>query len=660
MDFCADRLRQSSLAPFPQIRPDTRRTDEKSLARCKAEVEAVVAKVAEACEEWQHEQLHPASRNHDEASRYAGDRWLIQARAMRRAMLGPEGAGSPRTDGFQEALDKLDAALAEADRLRAHVVQGSAEDQDEGGAFANAAREASRAAEELQKAGEAAVDDRRTRAEGAKTLVSMALGEVAEIETDVKDSGLANDRSVTEALRVARKGLERVSGALEVKTGTDATRRDKGRLESLISSGRLESALKSVDAARAIASRARRVEVSETEARNILTKEGIRLDNLSLRAQALGLLKRPAVARALQAGRAATTTAKRFDCRGRQVLLDKREALAQEYMAAALLVCEATGRADETITLEKETAAINEEARCRAQDRLGSSNATIALLQGRVDHLVRTAEQRRTSLEGTRILALSWKLGKDRNELRRPTPGELYVKSAERATAEAMKALDDLGKKVETSGDVVALDDALKSGLQRATFAEVAVAQAEMRGRRRGETIAILERAAAGMNAVLAEGLAAKLIDRPAVVDLLSVGIGEVRRAFVEVAGYTDKAGSSEAEGDDPVLAAARQAEQATKTAAERLARERVVAEQAEEERQDMCAELWSTARRLEGLSTSDVVGDDPEAAAMILEATSETTQVSFVLHLCGVEWRVSVFVLPRETRTSPSVLPIL
>lgn len=628
VDVCADQLRQSRTAAPPNGRPDTKRVGEKSLAACKAQVEAVVAKVDEACSNRQHEQLHRASRNHDETSLYAGGRWLTQARAMRRAMLRPEGAGRPRTNGLQKALERLDAALAEADRLRPDASRGSAEEQGEGGAFATAAREASRAAEELQKAGEAEVHDRRTRAEGARTLVSMALGEVAEIEVDVQGSGLAGDRSVSEALRAARKGLERVFAALQAETGTDSTRRDKIRLESLIASGRLESALKGVDAARAVVSRARRVEATETEARDIITKEGVRLDSVSLRAQALGLLKRPAVARALQAGRAAATTAKRFDGRGRQVSLEKREALAQEYMAAALLVCEATKRAEETIVLEKEIAAMNEEARCRVRERLESSNAGVALLEGRVDQLALSAEQHRTCLEGTRVLALSWKLGKVQNELRRPVRAELHVQSAERAVREARQTLDDLGKRVEASGDVKALDDELESGLQRATLAEAAVAQAEVRERRRDDAIAILERAAANMGAVLAEAQSAKVVERPVVASFLSVGIGQVRRAFAEVAGYNDKAGPSEAEGDDPVLAAARQAEHAVEVAAESLARERVLLEQMEEERQERCADLWSTARRLEGLSTSDVVGDDPEAAAMILEARSETMQV--------------------------------
>ncbi|CAM9327899.1 unnamed protein product [Scytosiphon promiscuus] len=627
VDVCADRLGQSSTAPSQNARPDNKRVDEKVLATCKADVEAVVADVDDACAKWKHEQEHLASRKRKEASWYTGDRWLVQARAMRRAILGPEGAGRPRTTALQEAIERLDAALAEADRLRADVALRSAEEQDGGEAFAIAAREASRAAEKLQKAGEAEVNDSRTRAEGARTLVSMALGEVAEMEAGAKSSGLASDRSVAEALRVARKGLERVSGALEVKTETDATRREKNRFESLIASGRLESALKNVDAARVVASRARRVECTETEARDIVSKEGVRLDGLSLRAQALGLLKRPAVARALQAGRAAATTAKRFDSRGRHVSLEKREALAQEHMAAAANVCEATGRAEETIKLAKDIAAINEEERCRAVDRLESSNAVVALLQGRVDHLALSAEQHRAFLEGTRVLTLSWKVGTVQHELRRPTPADLHVKPAEQATAGARKILADLVKKVDSSDDVAALDDELKSGEQRVSFAEAAVAQAEIRGRRRGDAIAILEGAAANMDAVLAEAQAAKVVDRPAAAGFLSASVGSVRRALFEASGYTGRSGPGEVKGDDPVLSAARQAEQAVEAAAESVAKERVLVEQVEEERQDTCAELWSAARRLEGVSTSEVVGDDPEAAAMILEARSEMLQ---------------------------------
>ncbi|CAN0465781.1 unnamed protein product, partial [Ectocarpus sp. 8 AP-2014] len=220
IDVCAERLRQSSSTPLQGGRAASgTKAGEPSLATCKAKVRAVVAKVDAACaKRRQNEQPHrPKGGTQDETSRRAGDRWLMQARALRRAMLGPEGIGRRRgtTGGnrLQEALDKLDAALAEADRLRADTgILGSPQG---GAAYEKAARGASHAAEELQRAAETVASEHGTRLDRARALVSMALGEVTEMEADATDCGLIGSPGVSEALGNARRGLERVYGTLQ-------------------------------------------------------------------------------------------------------------------------------------------------------------------------------------------------------------------------------------------------------------------------------------------------------------------------------------------------------------------------------------------------------------------------------------------------------------
>lgn len=632
VDACSDRLRKSSTAPLQRGRPDSATADKLALATCKAKVEAVVAKVDEACSRRRHEQAHHESRVQDEASLRSGDRWLMQARALRRALLGPEGVGRRTSAGsrFQEALDKLDAALAGADRLRVDVgAQRSLnEGQESDAAFANAARKASLAAEELQKAGEVAVNEETTRAEGARALVSMALGDVAAIEADVKDSAFVDDRSISEAIRIARKGLERMSGALQEEGGAGATLRDKNRIEALVASGKLESALRGVDTARAVVSRVRRVAAAETEAREIIAGERTCVNDISRRAQEIGLLDHPAVVRAVQACRKAGMAAERFDSRGRQMLPVQREALVKEYMPAALLAREATARAEETLALETEASAINDEAKCRLMDRLESPKAAVALLQGRLDRFAIAAEQRRTSLEGLRKLTLSWSFGSGGNELRGSVPPESYWKAASLATAEARKSMDTILNEVEASRDVAALQDDVKRSQQLVVAAEAAAAQIEVRGRRRGDAIAVLERAAKRTGAVISDAQTSKVIGRSVIVESIADAVQQVRDTLAKAVGSAGKPGPGEVEADNAFLASAGQAEQAAEAAAESLARERVVVEQMEEQRQGLSVELWSAAKRLEGLDTGTVVGDDPEAAAMVLEARSEAMQV--------------------------------
>ncbi|CBJ27230.1 conserved unknown protein [Ectocarpus siliculosus] len=638
VDVCAERLRQSSSTPLQGGRAASgAKAGEPSLATCKAKVRAVVAKVDAACaKRRQHEQPHrPKGGTQDETSRRAGDRWLMQARALRRAMLGPEGIGRRRgtTGGnqLQEALDKLDAALAEADRLRADTgILGSPQG---GAAYEKAARGASHAAEELQRAAETVASEHGTRLDRARALVSMALGEVTEMEADATDCGLVGSPGVPEALGNARRGLERMYGTLQKEERAGVS--DQSRVETLVASGSLESALRGVDTARAAVTLARRIEGAEAEARAIIDKERARVDDLSLQAQALGLLGRPAVARAVNACREAGTAAGRRDSRGRQVSPEECEALAQDFLSAARLARGATERAQETIKHEREAAAVNDGSRCRAKERLESSKAALAVLHGRVDRLATSAEQRRASLERMRVLTASWKFGgADGKELRRPIPPESLERSASRATAEAKKGLDAVEKEAEASGDATGLDKRVESSLQRLTVAEAAVAAAEVRGRRRGNAVLALERAAARTEAVIADAEAAKVARRSAVVGSLTAAVREVRVALCVAVGSAadDELGPRDIEHDDAVLAAAGLAEQAAEAAGNRVARERAAAEREEEERQERCAELWSAARRLEGLDTDSVVADDPEAAAMVLEARSEAVNVLMAL----------------------------
>lgn len=632
IDTCADRLGQE-FQTLPRRRGGSPTPDELLLEACKARIGAFVAEVDAVCAE----QLHNRQARQGDAAHAQGERLLMQARALRRAMLGPEGIGRQargRHGGdetrFQNALDRLDAALAGADRLRAdYDAEGSLQRQDTVASFVKAAQEASNAAEELQKAAEAGVEQAGDRVEGARELVRMALSDVEKLETDAKESGVDGERSVVEAMRVARRKLVKMSDALGSQDRPEAPRRGQARIEALVASGNLEAALRSADAARTEVARACRALTLETDARSVLSKETARVDATSLEAQKLGLLDSPAVARALQACRAAATTAERYDGRGRRVLPDKREELAREYMAAALRASEATDRAEEILSLERESAVLNLEARRRLEERLEQPTAAISLLQDRLDCLVEAAEHRRASLEGVRALTASWTTGNASKGPRGPLPAELAVETAARAKAEAEEGLDAAKKNVQSYREGVAsLGEDVSLCLQRVTVAEIAIAEAEVRGRRRDDAFARLKRAAEKTHHVSADARASKVVDRSAVADSLAAAADQVRDAVSAAVNMAGVSGPGEVDADAPLLACVGRAEETAESAVEVLARERLLVEQGEIERQERSSELWAASRRLEELDTRGVVGDDPEAVAMVLEARSEVVQV--------------------------------
>lgn len=661
VDACADRLAQ------PMQAVSLRRgqvgggasTDELSVARCKAKVGAYVAMVDEACAKWRQKQQQgrvEGDKAAAAAARRPGERALMQARALRRALLGPDGVrrqqaardrGGDDGNRFRQALEELDAVLAEADRAKADLAseRSSETSRDSEAFFTRAAREAWRCAEQLQRVGEADVEGAFSRAEGARRLVRLALGEVGELEADVNTCGFDGERSVVEALRVARRGLEKISRALGEKAGAGANLTGEGgRVEAMVASGHLESALRGVDAARAELSRVRRVSTLEAKAREVLVEESVRVDALSRQAQELGLMCRPAVAESLQACRAAATTADRYDNqggRGARASSHKREELARDYMAAALRAAEATGVADETLALERDAAARNDEERGLLEERLAREREAVLKLQSRLDRVATAAEERRSSLEGVRVLAASWKVGISgirgpRGTLAAEPDGE----AAARAVAEAREGLETLLRKTEASWDVGALGEDVEASLRLVAVAEAAVVEAEVRGRRRDGAFAVLERAAAQTQSIVADAArAAKVGRRPAVAEALAAAVGSVRIGLSAAMG-TAAADSDGVEADDALLGEVAHAEDASERAVKVLARERLLMETAERERQERCSDLWAAARRLEELDTSGVVGDDPEAAAVVLEARSEAVQVRELLesrHACFV-----------------------
>lgn len=653
IEAAADRLRQRLPAVPPRKggRDSTVTADKRLVKICKSKVDAFVAMVEQACAPNQCAQVAVAQRQADR--RRPGDRLVMQARALRRAMLGPTGiAGQGRRgDGsaFRAALERLDAALAEADRLGADTDIVEAPGKKHGDtsydAFTKAAQKASHAAQELQRAGEelkrageARFDEAAARADGARALVRIALGELTEIEGDVQMSGVDVERSVLASLREARRVLEKMALTLGDGDGdstgsASSTGRGEHRVEVLVANGKLEAALATVDAARAQVARIRRVSDVEGKARVVLVEASGRVQELSREAEEAGLLGRPAVAQALQGCRSSATAAERYDNRVRIVSSDKREALAQDYMTAAVHAADEVTRAEEILRTERVSASRNDHERTHLMTRLEPARTTLSRLRSRLDELSVAAEKRCASLEGVRSLAASWEMGSvgdgPRGPLRDDRDGGV---TAARAVADAAAGVNALVREVENSWNVGVLGKDVEICVQRVALAEVAVAEADVRGRRKGNAFAALDRAAKKVQSVIDDSRAAKVTRRLAVAEPLARAAGDVRAGLV-IAAQTLRmsippGSSNEADSDAPLLAAAGHAEETAESAAVALAKERLDVEQAERERQQSSSELWTAARQLEKLDTGGVVGDDPEAAAMVLEARSQAVQV--------------------------------
>lgn len=587
---------------------------------------------------------------------------MMQARALRRAMLDPtvvSGQVGRRDEAhghaFRAALERLDAVLAKADRLAGGAGGGEgdsralgADDRDVGDdAFSDAATEAFLAALELQKAGEADTDE-GDRKQAARTLLQLALSELEELEVNVQTWGVDIERSVTTVLGAARRGLESVSrdlGDTPVGDGVEATASSAGqservRVEALVASGALESALGALDSGRTEVRRVRKLLDLEARAKTILHDERERVDALSEEAKVLGLLCRPAVSQALQGCRSAAMSAERYDNRSNSLSVEKLEEFAQGYMATAGAATEARGRAEKVVALERTAVALNEQERAYLAERLEPAMAVLSQLRDRIEQLSAAAEQRRVSWETARLVAASWDLGQLAGDTLFPSTGDDLPQEpagavAARAVAEAMSGVETVAAEAKQSGDAGALGEEVNVSLQRVAEAEAAVAEAEMRARRRNSASATVSRAVARVQSVFHDARAAKVEQRAAVTESLALAARDTFAAFAVAADtartsahMSSTRGESLRDCEILLLGAARRAEESAETAVDVLSRERLVAEQLERERRDTCSKLWSAARRLEELDTDGVVGDDPEAAAMVLEARSEVVQV--------------------------------
>lgn len=658
LDAAADWLRQplSAVPRRKRGRDGPGTADELYVKRCRTNVDAFVDKVDEAYARIHRE--HVVVPSGSEAGpavvatqRRTGERLVMQARALRRAMLGPAGLSGQarRGDGddsrtFRMALERLDAALADADRLKAEACDGG----NDNAAFTKAAQEASRAAQELQRAGETSAREAEARADGARVLVRLALGEMDELEFDVKASGFDNEPTVTTALRVARRELERTFRKLGgiVVAGDEKTSsigydgQSQDRVQAQVASGTLESALGTVDVARAELTRVRKMSDLQAKARAILSEEDGRVGVLSREAATTHLLRRPEVAQVLQRCRAALTIAERYDTRGKKLSLEKREALAQDYMAAALTAAEARSRAEEVLFLERENAARNEQEKAHLLKRLEPAKAAVSNLRDRVERISGAAIARRASLEKARLTAASWNVAVYAGEAtvsRGALPQEPDGATAARQVAEGLDSVDALLARANEIWDMESLSEEIMASLQRVVVADGAVAAAEVHGRRRDNAFAALERATAKTQSVITDARSAKVDSRPIMTESLALAVRDLRIGFIVAADTARRqTGPGKFNADDvPLLDAASAAEDSAESAASVLAKERLLVEQAERGRQVASSELWLASRRLEELDTDGVVGDDPEAAAMVLEARSEVVQV----WQAGVVW---------------------
>ncbi|CAM9492268.1 unnamed protein product, partial [Sphacelaria rigidula] len=323
VDAASDHLRQP-LRTMPSRRKDRHAlssADEQVVEACTASVKTFITMVDDYCS--LGDRVSPIEpRTSDDAGsqpaavaerppRRPGERLMMQARALRRAMLDPtvvSGQVGRRDEAhghaFRAALERLDAVLAKADRLAGGAGGGEgdsralgADDRDVGDdAFSDAATEAFLAALELQKAGEADTDEEGDRKQAARTLLQLALSELEELEVNVQTWGVDIERSVTTVLGAARRGLESVSrdlGDTPVGDGVEATASSAGRsegvrVEALVASGALESALGALDSGRTEVRRVRKLLDLEARAKTILHDERERVDALSEEAKVLG------------------------------------------------------------------------------------------------------------------------------------------------------------------------------------------------------------------------------------------------------------------------------------------------------------------------------------------------------------------------------------
>lgn len=661
VDAATDRLQQ----PLPTVpaqrrgRPEPGTMDAQYVDECRTSVNAFIGTVDEYCTRQNPGDSTEVRPSTAPARRKPGERLVMQARALRRAMLGPAGVSGKIRRGYGEhgsafrtALEKLDAALAEADRLangigggQVYGVSGGNDDDDE--AFIKAAEQASRAAQELQQAGEVGANQEGARAERARTLVRLALIELGELEGDVETSGLDSERSVVAALRVARRGLEDVALKLggkaigdEPEATTRSAREREDRVLALVASGKLESALGTVDEARAEIVRVSKVFDLEAKAKTILEEERRRVDVLSQEAETLGLVRRPAVVQALQGCRSAALSGERCATRSNTLSVEELQAFAEGYMKAALDAAESRGRAEEVLTLERSAAERNDQEMAHLAERLDPAMATLSHWRDRLEQLSAAAKERCGSLEEARLEAASWDIGQVTGKVFSlsgcPLSQEPDGALAARAVARVMSSVETLAAEAKYSWDVGGLSEKVNISLQRVAVTEAVVAEAEMRGRRRDRAAAGLSRAVVKTKSVIHNARAAKLEQRAAVADSLVAAARDIFDAFSAAADtarasarLSSRPGEArKGDNDGLLLDAAGRAEEAAESAADVLAKERYTVEQKERERQEAASELWSAARRLEELDTEGVVGDDPETAAMVLEARSEVVQV--------------------------------
>lgn len=594
--------------------------DKRLVASCKAKVAAFMEVSTE------HRQRGQPPRRVD-SDRGQAERLLTQARALWRAISGDGGTKRLSTGQAEWCGDGH-----VRDRLRPDCGFEGSRPCD---SFAEVAQKASRAAQEVQKAVvETGVEDA-----GARALVRLAERDMDDFEAEVAASGLDGERSVREAVHLARRRSEKVSDALGERDKVDTGRPDKGQVHigAMVAS-------RTADSARSEMSKMRQVLVLETTVRNMMSGEASRADELSRQSQDLGLLERPAVARAMQACRAAATAAERYESLERRASLplDKREELTRAYMSAAMQAREVGRIAEETLAVERNAAAEEDESRRRLEQRLKQSKSSLHRLQERLNRLAAAAKRRHVSLKGMQMIVASWKMGSsDEVGPRGLFPAEPNGAAAEKNTAEAFRELEEISRRMKASWNVTYLEEQVELGLQRVILAEAATTEAEIHGRRSDRAIAALNRAIGKTHSMIEYAKEARVVGYPAVAESLSLAACLAREGFFIAVESVVGNKCGHVEGDESILDAACRAEAAVESAAEVVSLEKLSIEQMERERQGRCAELWSASRHLEEMDTASVVGDDPEAAAMVLKARSEVVQVRRAIVIDSIPHRL-------------------